>query len=330
MLAWSRPSVPCRRDHVIGADLAKKRRPPAVLTAEYVSTTQVAEALGVSVSSVKRWVEDGILPAHKTAGGHRKLLLADVLALARQGDLPVRDLACLSGASSARPVGSPTLVDRLYKALLAGSVDDARAVLHGTYRAGMPIETLGDTVVAPALHRIGDDWQRKQIDVMHEHRATQLCVNTLVELKAMLEVRAGKRSPVAVGGALQNDFSAVPTLLAQMVLLDAGWDAINLGPNTPLASFERAIDELKPRLLWLSASHMQDRDTFIRDYRKLYAHAEKTGVAVVVGGRALVDSLRAAIPYTSFGDGFTHLAAFARTLSPPQRRPRRGRPPKSS
>ena len=67
---------------------------------EFLSTAQVAEALGIGVSTVKRWVEDGILPATKTAGGHRKLLLADVLEAARQNDLPVRDLAPLTAAAA--------------------------------------------------------------------------------------------------------------------------------------------------------------------------------------------------------------------------------------
>jgi hypothetical protein len=38
--------------------------------------------------------------------------------------------------------------------------------------------------------------------------------------------------------------------------------------------------------------------------------------------------MRAALPYTTFGDGLAQLSAFARTLHPEQKPPPRGRPPK--
>jgi len=298
------------------------------LTPEFVSTVAAAKALGVSVSTVKRWVEEGILPAQKTVGGHRKLLLADVVELARQGKIPARDLAGLKLSFANDRLPSPaTLEEHLYPALLAGDAASIRSILHGAYRAGIPIETFADQVIAPAMHRIGADWESGKIDVMHEHRASQICAAALFELKAVLEARSTRNRPIAVGGTLAGDHSVLPSLLAQMVLLDAGWDAINLGPNTPLTSFRRALEELTPRLIWISLSHLEDETSFVRAYRGLYEQAEKAGVAVVIGGRALGERLRASIPYTSYGDSLSHLAAFARTLHPRPRRPRRGRPP---
>jgi excisionase family DNA binding protein len=298
------------------------------LTPNFLSTAQVAEGLGIGVSTVKRWVEEGILPATKTPGGHRKLLLADVLDVARRNNLPVRDLARLTApVSGARHCNGSSLAEDLYQALLGGNSSTVRAIVHGAYRNGMPIETLADEIIGPAMHRIGHGWEIGSIDVMHEHRASQMCASVLFELKQVLETRSNRRRPIAVGAAPEGDQSVLGTLLSQMVLLDAGWDAVNLGPNTPLKSLSLAVSELRPRLVWLSMSHSVDEKLFQGEYLALYHHAQVAGAALVIGGRALLESVRAGLPYTAYGDGLKHLAAFARSLYPRPRRPRRGRPP---
>jgi methanogenic corrinoid protein MtbC1 len=179
------------------------------------------------------------------------------------------------------------------------------------------------------MHRIGSDWETGKIDVFHEHRATHLCIGALHELHLSVETQARRDRPIAVGGSLEGDYSELPTLLAQMVLHEAGWDAVNIGAITPLVSFRRAVDELRPKMAWISVSHVADEKEFLKRYNQFYRHAEQAGVPVVVGGRGLTEALRSQISYTAYGDGLSHLAAFARTLLPPTRRPRRGRPPQS-
>lgn len=294
----------------------------------YLSTLQAAEALGVSVSTVKRWVDEGVLPAHKTAGGHRKLLRAEVLALARQGDLPRRDVAALSLASHRdQAIDVEATEAALLEALLGGQGADASAIIRRAYDSGVAVDTIADRVIAPAMAKVGHGWETARIDVWQEHRGTQLCAAALYDLKADLEARAERNRPVAVGGTPEGDPYLLPTLLAQLVLLDAGWEPVNLGPNTPLASLAKALRELRPRLLWLSVSYLPDTAGFIGAYRDLYRAAERQGVAVAVGGQALVEPIRSAVPYTTYGDGLSHLAAFARTLHPRPKPPRRGRPP---
>jgi excisionase family DNA binding protein len=297
----------------------------------YLSTVQAAEALGVSVSTVKRWVDEGVLPAHRTAGGHRKVLRAEVLALARQGELPRGDLAALSAASPRDPgTELEAIAAALLEAVLAGDGAEVSAIIRGAYRAGVAIETLADRVIAPVMAKVGHQWETDRIDVWQEHRGTQLCAAALYDLKEELQARAERNRPVAVSGAPEDDPYLLAPLLAELVLLDAGWEAVNLGPNTPLPSLAAAVRELRPRLLALSVSYLEDADAFIDGFGELYKTAEREGVAVAVGGQALAAPVRSAIPYTTHGDGLTHLAAFARTLHPRPRRPRRGRPRRSA
>jgi excisionase family DNA binding protein len=293
----------------------------------YLSTVQAAESLGVSVSTIKRWVDEGVLPAHRTAGGHRKLLRSEVLSLARQGTLPVANLGTLHvPLPNERSLDTDGIVESLLTALLQGHSAEVTGIIRQAYNSGLSISTLADRVISPVMNRVGHEWETGRIDIWKEHRASQMCAAALYELKDKLELRAEQNRPVAVGGAPADDPYVLPTVLAQLVLLDEGWETVQLGCNTPLPSMIKALQELHPRLLWLSVTYLKNPQDFREQYLKLFAAAEKEGTAVIIGGQALAEGLRVDLPYTSFGDKLSHLASFARTLNPRPRRPRRGRP----
>jgi len=296
----------------------------------YVSTAQVALALGVSVTTVKRWVDGGILPAHRTAGGHRKLVMEEVIRFAREGNLPQADLTQLVPGRAADQGDPASLAARMREAVKSADRDAIRNVIHGGYRAGLAVEVLADRVVGPALAELGHEWAAGRGNVMTEHRVTQACVAAFYELRSSLRVRPGPDSPTAVGGSPEHDPYILPTLCAKLTLLDCGWDAINLGPHTPIEAFATAVEQFSPRLVWLSVSHVADRERFLRDHAKLYALCTARGIPVAVGGCALEATLRGRMAYTSFGDGLTQLAAFARSLHRRPGVPKRGRPPGSS
>jgi methanogenic corrinoid protein MtbC1 len=131
---------------------------------------------------------------------------------------------------------------------------------------------------------------------------------------------------LAIGGGPEGDPYVLANLMAEMVLLDLGWEVTNLGPNTPLASLVAATAANPPRLVWLSISQVVDREIFLKQYIELFQNANRRGIAIAVGGLGLTEELRVQMPYTSFGDGLTHLAAFARSLYPTAPRTDPGRP----
>ncbi len=287
----------------------------------YLSTPEAATLLGVSVSTVKRWVDEGILPAYKTAGGHRKLLRSEVLAMARQA-------GSLRGDPTILSLGEPA--ESLADALLRGDGGTTSSLIRYLYESGMSIEVLADRVISPALAKVGHDWEQQRIDVWQEHRGSQLCAAALFDLREELHNRVERQRPFALGGAPGGDPYLVPSLLVELTLLDAGWEAANLGPNTPLESMRQAAQELKPRLVWLSVSYVRDVDELIAGCRALDAEVRSLGATFVVGGQALTESMREAIPCTFLGESMSQLASYVQSLYPRPQRPRRGRPRRSS
>jgi excisionase family DNA binding protein len=69
-----------------------RKRPP-VNGPVYYTTYQVAKQLGVTLPTVVNWVNSGLLHAHRTPGGHRRIAHNDVIAFGRDQNYPIsRDL----------------------------------------------------------------------------------------------------------------------------------------------------------------------------------------------------------------------------------------------
>lgn len=292
---------------------------------KYLSPAEVAKALGVGVSTVKRWVDGAILPAHRTAGGHRKLLLADVLRMVRENEFPHLDLGKLEGTPTAPH--PQHLRDALTKALEAGDESRVRTLVVRAFEGGMSVAALADDALAPALRAVGHLWESGRLDVYEEHRGTQICIAALSALRTKLEASVERGTkPLALGAGPEGDHYLLPGMLAQLVLAESGWKSIFLGPNMPLASLALAAETQKPRMVFLSATYLADRDAFRDDYLDFYRRCRNLNIAVALGGQAIDAELRAHLPWSFCGDTLTQLAEFARTLEPRPTRPRRGRP----
>lgn len=213
-----------------------------------LSPKDLASALGVSESSLKRWTDAGRIRATRTEGGHRRIALDEAVRFIRETGTPVvrPELLDMPEASSAQR--ADTLVDRLRDG-------DARAVrgwILGRYLAGASVAELCDGPIRSAMYELGEEWRHGPEGIYLEHRATDLCLQALAHLRGALEEPAD--APVAVGGGPEDDPYLLPAFMAATVVSAAGLRSINLGPDTPVAALEAAIEHHRPALVWVSAT----------------------------------------------------------------------------
>lgn len=61
------------------------------MSAQFITAVEVARRMGVSMHTVILWCDSGALQCHKTVGGHRRILRASFMALARLHGVSVAD-----------------------------------------------------------------------------------------------------------------------------------------------------------------------------------------------------------------------------------------------
>ncbi len=276
-----------------------------------VSPRQAASALGVSESSIKRWVDQGRLAAVKTPGGHRRLPVQGLLQFARESGLTVDAPAPLADISPPLP---RRIRASLSTALLADDSGAVRQLLELEWLGGRSVESLCDDLIVPVLAHIGERWAAGAMRVDQERRACELVRRALLLLAERLT--PAPDNGLALGGALESDPYELPTLMAELVLRERGFDARSLGAGLPALDLALAIAERRPRLVWVAVAVCVDEQRFAADFARVTTAASQVGAPVVVGGRGLTRSLRQRLRYSAFCDAMAHLGAFACALSP--------------
>ncbi|GAA5507078.1 helix-turn-helix domain-containing protein [Novipirellula caenicola] len=277
----------------------------------HYSPKQVADALQVSESSVKRWCDRGTIPTIRTVGGHRRITLDGLQVFLSQADrtLVNPDVLGLPALISCRKTeisGAATDYQRQFRSALAvGDEPACREILHHQIELrqteqGQTRAEIAELLIADAMHGLGEAWCRNELDVYQERRACGIAHQLITELTATLPPPKST-ALTAVGGAPEGDHYQLPMMLVQLALRELGWNSVCLGNHLPLQSFAQAAHDYQSDLVWLSVSALTDAAAFIAEETQLAADLGEH-IPLLVGGRALCDEIRPRLRYTAHCD----------------------------
>jgi MerR family transcriptional regulator, light-induced transcriptional regulator len=306
-----------------------------------LSPKDLALMIGVSESSLKRWVDEGRLAAGRTAGGHRRIPLHEAVRFIRQTSQQVTRpdmLGAGDAVSKAVPLalngqgglpsqhapGASGVVGEalLLKALEHGQTDQTRGLIIGHFLANKTVASVFDGPIAHAMHRIGEMWNHSPDGIMIEHRAMEICLGAIHEIRSMLPPIApaneqpGGQIKTAIGGAAPGDPYQMPSLMAATVLMECGYRDVNLGANVPAEAMIHAIRQHSPALVWVSVSTLMDRTALAEYVQRLSAACQQVGSSLVLGGRGAIGG-GTSMPLangTHLVGSMSELAALARAL----------------
>jgi excisionase family DNA binding protein len=215
-----------------------------------LTTTEVAELLGVHGSTVKRWCNEGALEFATTNGGHRRFAVGAAARFARERGIPTvltsfhpYEPHVWSALRDVRERGS---FHRLHS-LAMGWVHRGRMRRLGRLfdalarTPGVGLCTLCDEGIRDLMKLVGDAWQAGKLRVGEEHMVTQVMVEALLRLRAeQLEDRPEEfweAAPVAVVGTLEGNQHHLGSMCVRMLMEFLGFEVHYLGPDVPVEDF---------------------------------------------------------------------------------------------
>ncbi|PKN49990.1 MAG: hypothetical protein CVU63_00545 [Deltaproteobacteria bacterium HGW-Deltaproteobacteria-20] len=201
-----------------------------------MSTGDVAEVLGVSEATVKRWADAGTLSCIRTPGGHRKFRLRDIA-------MHLASRRSSSDGSTPPPADGDRDIEDMVSALLVGDVEKVMGSIAASRLQRASIATIVDTVLHPAFERVKMACGAGRCETFHLH----IAVNSLIEVAARqrptLRVPGSTRGRV-VAAPLPGESYDVLARFASLVAVESGFDAHVLGAGLPPTSVSRAAEDL--------------------------------------------------------------------------------------
>jgi|YNPBryunderm2012_1023409.scaffolds.fasta_scaffold02522_4 excisionase family DNA binding protein len=293
-----------------------------------LTTRELASAIGVSESSIKRWADEGVIRASRTAGGHRRIPLPEALRFVREGQISVVRPEVLGLEQPAAAPFTANPEELLYAHLRDGDETAAHELVNSLLAHGFAVATLVDGPLRTALARIGELWRHQPEGLLIEHRATEIATRLLNAIRVSLPKNSS--GPVAVGGAPSGDPYVVPSLATATVLAAEGWRPVNFGPDTPLDSLARAAAWLDPRLLWISFTVAPLTRRHVEQVADLARTVAGSRIDLIVGGQAVTPGIFPSLPNLKVFSSMTEMTSYVRALTPRDRvsppHPRRRRP----
>jgi excisionase family DNA binding protein len=290
-----------------------------------LSPKDLARAVGVSESSVKRWADDGLIQAARTAGGHRRIALSEAVRYIRASGLPIADptalgITDLSHAPSQESRNGDSIDQPLVDAITNGHVELARGLVVSMYLSGRSVGEICDGPITRAMHGVGDLWKHTDVGIIIEHRATDICLQALNQLRSLLPAPTAD-APAATGGTPEGDPYILPSLMAATVLAEQGWREENLGPAVPLDLMFQAVEQHDASLAWLSVSVDLPASPLAEQILELASKLAERDAILVVGGRLMPPRPMILNDNISVVGSMCELAAFVRGLRTARREP---------
>jgi methanogenic corrinoid protein MtbC1 len=211
----------------------------------------------------------------RTPGGHRRYTPVSLHRFASIRGLQTDLLPPLPPIAPKLPLPADIT---LYQALAQGDPGAVRALITPPADSLAKRAAFLDRVVGDALREIGYRWERGDLGVDQEHRASNMVVDSVDRLRPRIDP-SGKLVLLACP---PDEWHELPLRLVRLVFEWSGWRTEFLGAGLPWTAARSAVERARPAVIGFSS---RNGDAFQEpEFDRFVEFCRNSGTKIIVGG----------------------------------------------
>lgn len=149
--------------------------------------------------------------------------------------------------------------------------------------ARMGVSAFLESVAAPLLRRVGDEWHAGRLTPAQEHLASSVLHDIIVEIMRAFARQNGALPPTLLVATPAGDRHVIGAALVGAAAAVEGWNVLYLGSDLPAAEIAEAARAAAVRVVAISVVYVEERDRVLGELRALRSRLPAE-VTLIVGG----------------------------------------------
>ena len=215
----------------------------------YLNSNDVADILGINISTLKRWTENGTISCKKTSGGHRKFTMSDIREYYKNNKksgksfgFGIENLTHKNVYNYLSCRDYPKLISFLVDASIEADETGVSTLINGAYMKNMPVDVIFDEIVEPASDIVEDALQKKSITHLDAYISRKL-ITRIVE--GINQNRPNNKSnrKVALCINFEDNLPDLGVVMSEVVLRHFGYNTYNAGSHAEIGDLHSVLEK---------------------------------------------------------------------------------------
>ena len=229
----------------------------------YLNSNDVAEILGVNISTLKRWTENKTINCTKTAGGHRKFTMQHIRDFYKSNKDSSKNLGL--GLEKLKHKRIFDLINKskykdLSEILADSSIESdemsVNTIINGLFMKGIAVDIICDEIIEPGSI-IVENALRKDYLSHAEAFISRKLITRCVEILNISKPNntLNTRSVLCVN--FEDNLPDLGVVMSEAVLRHSGFNVFNTGSHAELGNLEKVVEKKSIDLILFYLCNMQ-------------------------------------------------------------------------